>query len=82
MNDLRAELLVTFDHHAKLFDFNVAYCRDGGFINHGWESLGIFPNTHDALEEGREWWADAKANGYKRGSKSIPRVKTPLRIAA
>jgi hypothetical protein len=72
MNDLRAELVIFQDHVRKLFDFNVAYLRDGGLPNNGWESAGIFSNTHDAIEQGREWLADAKANGFKRGSICIP----------
>lgn len=74
MNPLAADLLVFIDHERKLFDFNVAYLRDGGQPNHGWESAGIYPNTHDAIEEGRTWLADAKTNGFKRGNTCLPRV--------
>jgi hypothetical protein len=74
MNDLRAELLISIDHDKKLFDFNVTYLRDGGEVNVGWESGGVFNNTHDALEHGRQWFADAKKSGFKRGSRSVPRV--------
>lgn len=74
MNDLRAELLVFIDCDAKLFDFNVAYLRDGGEANIGWESAGIFASTHDAIEEGRTWFADAKATGFKRGQARKPRI--------
>lgn len=74
MNDLRAELVVFIDCERKLFDFNVAYLRDGGTANMGWESAGIFTSTHDAIEQGREWWADAKATGFKRGAATLPRI--------
>jgi hypothetical protein len=74
MNDLRAELLIFMDATRKLFDFNVAYLRDGGEVNLGWESAGVFPNTHDALEEGRAWFKDAKENGFKRGNRMVPRI--------
>jgi len=76
MPDLRAELLLFIDPERKLFDFNVAYVRDGGVANVGWESAGIFPSTHDAIEEGRTWLADAKSTGFTRGSRSVPWRKT------
>jgi len=69
-----AELLLYIDAENKMFDFNVAHQRDGGVANFGWESSGWFPTIHDALEQGRAWWADAKKSGYKRGSKTVPRV--------
>jgi len=72
MNDLRAQLVIFCDNVRKLFDFNVAYVRDGGTINLGWESGGIFSNTHDALEEGREWMKQYKDKGYKRGNTCLP----------
>ncbi len=72
MNDLRAELVVFIDHQRKLFDFSVAYVRDGGMANTGWESGGIFPNTHDAIEAGSERLKEAKRNGFKRGATGLP----------
>lgn len=74
MNDLRAELVVFKDDNLKLFDFNVAYLRDGGYPNRGWHSAGIYLNTHDALEKGREMFAEVKAKGYKRGATTLPRT--------
>jgi hypothetical protein len=74
MNLLHAELLIFIDAKHKLFDFNVAYLRDGGEVNGGWESGGIFPCTHDALECGRKWLKDAQASGFKRGNRSNPRI--------
>ena len=71
MNDLRAELLVFIDTDQRFFDFCAAYVRDGGIANVGWESAGIFPSVHDALECGMAWLKDAKANGFKRGSNTI-----------
>jgi len=72
MNDLRAELVIFVDHVQKLFDFNVAYVRDGGMANNGWQSQGIFPNTHDAIEEGSARLKEAKRNGFKRGNTRLP----------
>jgi hypothetical protein len=74
MRDLRAELCIFIDTVKMLFDFNVVYLRDGGEANVGWESAGIFASTHDALEQGRRWFADAKANGFNRGATCRPRV--------
>jgi hypothetical protein len=74
---MEAELLLSVDYGNKLIDFNVAYCRDGGKANVGWESAGIFPNMHDAIEEGGEWLNDYKAIGFKRGRTTLPRIIVP-----
>jgi hypothetical protein len=71
-----AELLVCFDYKNMLFQFNVTHERDGGIPNSGWEHAGWFPSIHEGLLEGKNWWNDAKANGFKRGANSVPRIYT------
>jgi len=68
--DCRAELVVYC--HDGWCQYNAAYLRDGGTPNVGWESLGIFPSVHDALEEGKRFFEDAKLAGYKRGALTSP----------
>ncbi len=73
--DITAELFVCMQD--GLFEYNVAYVRDGSVANTfgGWESAGIFPCIHDALEQGKEWLEDAKLSGYKRGARSLPHIR-------